>query len=79
MQVLILTDSEIDDLIYMREFVSWYRALSQQARNHINKLPEEVRLSIAKTAVQHRLKYEFIESVIAAPTFLDNRLILRAA
>lgn len=79
MSTVSLDDSDIDDVLFMREFIKWYSGLSQPARNQLCRLPREVRLSIARAAVEHRLIHEVIKGVEIAPVFLDDHRPLRVA
>lgn len=72
-----LTVDEIEEIIFRREFLTWYGELSQSTRATLSKFPAEARLSIAKNAVSRRLDNEALQGVrITATPFYDFRQLI---
>jgi len=78
-EVHAITENEIDLVCYYKEFKDWYSGLSAPARRTLSKLPREVRLSIARTAVEHRLIHGIVQSIPIAPAKVHDQRPLIAA
>lgn len=74
-----ITDNEIELVCFYKEFKDWYSGLSAPARRTLSKLPREVRLSVARTAVEHRLVHSVVQSIpVATSGAFDHRPLIAA-